>query len=62
MSLAVIVPILEAIFKYAPGAVTAIRELFKTENPTAEDWDKLRTKLGDMDYHAYVPDSKIPKP
>lgn len=59
MPVSVIIPILEAIFKYAPSAVTAIRELFTKDSPTPDDWQALRDKLAAKEYKDYVPDSKL---
>lgn len=61
MPVAIIIPIVEAVFKYAPGAVVALRELFAKDQPTEADWAALKAKLQGMEYQDYVPDSALPK-
>lgn len=56
-----IIFILEQLIAKAPGIVVELRALFAKDNPTPEDWEKLRKTVEDKDYFSYVSTSKLPK-
>ncbi len=51
--------VIEEAIKYEPAIAAAIRDLFVKTDPTPEDWQALRAKVG-KGYRDYVPATALP--
>jgi hypothetical protein len=49
-----VIIIAEALMKYGPSVARALVEIFKKDDPTAEDWEKVFA-LAEKSYDDYVP-------
>lgn len=52
---------LQALIQEAPGMIMRIREIVNKENPTKEDWEKLKAEITADTYEALVTASRLPK-
>jgi hypothetical protein len=59
MNPALIVTIIEAALKLAPGLVDEFRALLASGDPTPADWETLRRKV-QKSYDAYIDEAKAP--
>lgn len=59
MSPATIAIIVEALLRHGPAFGKAVYELFRTDNPTPQQWGDLFS-LAERSYESYVPASKLP--
>lgn len=57
---AIIIGILEVIFREAPTAIPAIRDLLAKKNPTKDDFDKAIAQIKADTYGKLVPHSQLP--
>lgn len=58
--LALIVSIMEELFKIAPGMIAEFRTLFALQAPTPADFEALRQKITGESYYKFVPGSSLP--
>lgn len=52
---------LEQLITQAPKLYADIAALFSKGQPTADDWQALRDKIGAKGYFDYVPQSDLPR-
>lgn len=51
--------VLEEAIKASPALASAVRELFRKENPTEEDWNRIRERIAAKSYEDFVPTTAL---